>query len=732
MSTPETPNDREGALSRRRFLQTSATAASGLVLGLHLPLERGRGAALAGETDAASDLAPNAFVRIGPDDVVTVTIKHIEFGQGPMTGLATPVAEELDVEWSQVRAELAPADDTRFAHTWAPMQMTGGSTAMANSYDQMRRAGATARAMLLQAAAARWGVPVESLETVPGRVREKQGKRSARYGELVAAAAKLSPPDPASVALKDPKDFRLIGTDLPRLDTPGKVDGSAVYTIDVKRPGMLTVVIARPPRFGARVVKVDDTKARAVPGVVDVKTLDEGVAVYAKGFWPAKKGRDRLEIEWDESGTERRDSAAVIDAYRALAKRPGARAEGARGDADAAFEGAAQVIEAEYVFPYLAHAPMEPLDAVIEKDGADYRIWMGSQGATRDREAFAEEFGVPLERIHIDIQLAGGSFGRRSTHRAEFARETAHAFQAIGERTPLKVMWSREDDIQGGFYRPIYVHRLKGAIDADGQPLAWRQVIVGQSVRSGGRKAPDDPVDRTTVEGVSNLAYAVPNLDVSVHSPHFEVPVLWWRSVGHTHTGYTAETFVDELLAAGGRDPVAGRLALLADHPRHRAALEAVAAAADWGRKAPEGRAYGVAVHESFKSVVAQIAEVGADANGRPKVHRIWCAVDCGVAVNPDIVKAQMEGGIGYGLGAALTGEITLARGRVVQSNFHDYHPIRIDDMPRVDVTIVPSTASPTGVGEPGVPPAAPAVANAWAALTGERLRRLPFRAPAA
>ncbi|MEM7413700.1 MAG: xanthine dehydrogenase family protein molybdopterin-binding subunit [Myxococcota bacterium] len=719
----------DSGVSRRRFLQAGLGASAGLVLACHLPAKSRPSA----EAPDGPPLAPNAFVTITPDDQVVVTCKHIEFGQGPLTGLATLVAEELDADWSQVRGELAPADPSKYAHTWAPIQFTGGSTAMANSFLQMRQAGATARALLVQAAANRWQVPTTKIETAKGVVREIGGEgRSARFGELVGDAAKLTPPE--EVPLKDPKDFRLIGTKLAKLDTAAKTDGSAVYTIDIDRPGMLTTLVAHPPRFGAKVRSVDDTKARAVPGVEDVQVLPEGVAVYARGFWAAKQGRERLEIEWDESGTEQRDSARVIAEYRELAKRPGLPA-GARGDTKQALGRSKQVLEAEYVFPFLAHAPMEPLDCVIEKQGERYVIWAGSQSPSRDLGALADELGVPVESIDIQVQFAGGSFGRRSQHKSQFAREAAHALQAIDARAPVKLLWTREDDIQGGFYRPIYVHRMRGGIDANGDITAWQQVIVGQSVQKGSANAArfvKDGVDLTSVEGVSNLSYGIPNLDVSLHSPDVGVPVLWWRSVGHTHTAYSAESFIDELLAAGGRDPVEGRLALLGEHPRHAEVLRKAAEMADWGRTLAPGRARGVAVHESFGSVVAQVVEVRADDDGSPKVEHVWCAVDCGLAVNPDIVRQQMEGGVGYGLGAALLDEITLSKGKVDQSNFHDYRPIRIDDMPQVDVHIVPSANAPSGVGEPGVPPVAPAVSNAWAVLTGERFRRMPFRNPSA
>ncbi len=718
----------EIGVSRRRFLQTTAATGVGLVLGCHLPGKAMHGA----ETQRGSQVfAPNAFLRITPDDLVIVTVKHIEFGQGPLTGLATLIAEELDADWAQVRGELAPADVTRYAHTFGPVQFTGGSTAMANSFLQMRKAGATAKAMLVAAAAQEWSVSTEKVRVERGIVFELGGSRSKRFGELAEAAAKLEVP--AEVVLKKPEDFVLIGTHVPKLDTAAKTTGETVYTIDVQRPGLLTTLVAHPPRFGSKVKKLDDTNARAVADVEEIKVLPEGVAVYARGYWAAKKARDLLEIDWDEAKSENRDSQALITEYQELARKPGLPA-GLRGDPNAALADAKTVIESEYVFPFLAHAPMEPLDCVIEKQGDGYEVWMGAQSASRDQAAFAEELGVNIDQIQLNIQFAGGSFGRRAQHKSEFAREAAHALQAIDARAPIKLLWSREDDIQGGFYRPIYVHRLKGGLDAEGNIVAWQQVIVGQSVQRGGSLETmfvKNGVDLTSVEGAANLSYAVPNLDVSLHSPVLDIPVLWWRSVGHTHTGYTSEAFIDELLVAGGRDPVEGRIALLAAHPRHRGVLQAAAEMANWGSKPPEGRARGVAVHESFGTVVAQVAEVSQNAVGGPKVERVWCAVHCGLAVNPDIVKAQMEGGIGFGLGAALRNEVTLAKGRVVQSNFHDYQPIRIDDMPQVEVKIITSAEPPTGVGEPGVPPIAPAVSNAWSALTGDRFRRLPFRGQA-
>lgn len=717
-------------ISRRDFLRHSAMAGAGLVIGVHLPrVSRAQsGAASVIQGDGEGVFAPNAFIRIAPDDTVTVLSKHIEFGQGPYTGLATLVAEELDADWSQMRAESAPARVDLYKNLAFGMQGTGGSTAMANSYEQMRRAGAAARAMLVAAAAAEWGVPADGITVEQGVVIHEASGRTVRFGELAGRAAATSVPE--NVTLKSPEAFRLIGKRLPKLDSRIKSTGEAVFTFDVTRPGMLTVLVAHPSRFGARVKSVDDTAARQIKGIVDVKTIPAGVAVYGRSFWAAKKGRDVLEIEWDESGTESRSSSDIVAAYRKLAQSPGTPAA-SRGDVESGLAGAAATLEAEYEFPYLAHAPMEPLDCVIELNEGRCEAWLGSQLQTVDQQTIGDVLGMQPDQVTINTMLAGGSFGRRAQPDSGFAREAAEALKALGPNAPpIKLVWTREDDIRGGRYRPIYVHRLRGGLDDRGEIVAWEQVIVGQSIVAGSPFAGmiQEGIDPTSVEGARDLPYSVPNLSVSLHSPEVGVPVLWWRSVGHTHTGFATEAFLDELLARAGRDPVEGRLALLKEHPRHAGVLRAVAKLADWGAPLPDGRARGVAVHKSFNSYVAEIAEVSRDDNGYPRVHKVWCAVDCGVAVNPNVITAQMEGGIGYGLGAALFDEITLEDGRVVQSNFHNYRSLGIDEMPEIEVTIVRSAESPTGVGEPGVPPIAPAVANAWAALTGERVRRLPFR----
>ncbi len=721
--------------SRRDFLKTGA----GLTLAFVIPGVRAAGPAgpgMAGSADAlaAGAFAPNAFVRIGADNSVTVIAKHLEMGQGTYTGLATLVAEELDAAWEQVVVEGAPADASRYNNLlWGPTQGTGGSTAIANSFEQMRQAGAAARAMLVQAAAERWQVPATELTVKAGVVGHQASSRRASFGELAEAAARL--PVPEQVRLKDPKDFTLIGKHVPRTDSVAKTTGSALFTQDVKLPGMLVAVVAHPPRFGATVRNIDDSAARAVPGVAEVVRIPTGVAVLAGDYWTAKKGRDALKLDWDESAAYRGSSKGIVADYRRLAATPGAVAR-RDGDAEGTLARADKVLEAEFVLPFLAHAAMEPMNCVMRLDAQGCEVWNGEQLHTGDQFALADLFGLKPEQIRIHMLYAGGSFGRRANPQSDYVLETGHIVKAIGGRAPVKLVWSREDDMRAGHYRPLYLHRLRATPDADGKPLAWAHRVVGQSIMAGTAFAQimiKDGVDATSVEGASNLPYAIPHLDVDLHTTNAEVkvPVQWWRSVGSSHTAFSTEVFLDELAAAAGADPVAYRLALLAEHPRHAAVLQLVAEQAGWSKPLPPTQAgkrgRGVAVHESFHSYVAQVVEVTVEADGSFRVDRVVCAVDCGIAVNPDVIRAQMEGGIGFGLAAALSGAITLEDGLVEQSNFHDYTVLRIDQMPAVEVHIVPSAEKPTGVGEPGVPPIAPALANALFAATGKRIRTLPI-----
>ncbi len=713
-------------LSRRRFLQSGA----GLTLGFCLP-----GLAISGDDVKKTTLfEPNAFLRIDSDNTVTVISKHLEMGQGTYTGLATILADELDADWSRVRVEGAPADATRYNNLlWGPMQGTGGSSAIANSWEQLRKAGATGRAMLVSAAARQWQVEADAIEVRDSVVSHPASGRKASFGELATAAA--NEPVPDDVLLKDPSEFRLIGKQAKRQDSRDKTDGSARFTQDVFLPDMLVAVVAHPPRFGARVKSFDAGRAKSVKGVVDVVQIPQGVAVLAKDTWSAKKGRDALSVSWDQESAFKLGTEEIFARYRELAGTPGAVAR-QQGDAEQALSGAAKVLSASYDFPYLAHAAMEPMDCIIRLSGDGCEVWNGEQMQTADQMALAKLFGLKPEQIKINMLYAGGSFGRRANSHADYLLEAAQIVKAIDGRAPVKLIWLREDDMHAGYYRPLFHHRLEAAIDSQGKLTGWRHRLVGQSILAGSPMAgmiKEDGIDPVSVEGAANLPYAIPNLRVELHTPtDIAVPVLWWRSVGSTHTAFSTETFLDEIAQATGKDPVAWRLELLAKHPRHAGVLKLAAEKAGWDKPLEEKpghrRGRGVAVHESFRSFVAQVAEVSVREDGSVKVDRVVCAVDCGVAVNPDVIRAQIEGSVGFALSAALHQEITLDEGRVDQNNFDTYPLLRIGEMPRVEVHIVASDAAPTGIGEPGVPPLAPAVANAIAAATGKRLRRMPFR----
>ena len=730
------PIDEAGPVTRRTFLKVGAAAGAGLTLGVFGGDAAAQAKAAKAAGTAGSELAPNAFLRIAPDSTVTVIVKHVELGQGTYTGLPMLVADELDAAWTQVRVEGAPADAKRYANLlWGTAQGTGGSTAMANSFEQYRQAGAAARAMLVAAAAERWKVPPDSIAVKNGVLTHASG-RKATFGELATAAAKQ--PVPAAPKLKDPKDFVYIGKGAPRTDSKAKSTGAATFTQDVKLPGMLTALVAHPPRFGAKVKSFDPASVQTVAGVRYVVQVPNGIAVVATNFWTAKKGRDALRIEWDDATGFKYSSADILAEFKRLAATPGAVARN-DGDAAAALAKAPRKLDAAYEFPYLAHAAMEPMNCVVRLDADRCEVWNGEQFQTGDQAALAKALDLAPEQVTIHQLFAGGSFGRRASSQSDYLLEAAAIAKALavqGKRgVPVKLVWTREDDMRAGYFRPAYYHTLQAGLDADGQVVAWQHRIVGQSILAGTMfesMMVKNGVDSTSVEGASTLPYAIANLHVDLHSPQVAVPVLWWRSVGSTHTAYATETFIDELAMAAGKDPVAFRKALLAGKPRHLAALALAAQKAGWGEplaaaQAGEKRGRGVAVHESFNTVVAQVADVTVRADNTFRVDRVVCAVDCGLAVNPDNVRAQMQGGIGFGLSAVLYGAITIKGGGVEQSNFHDYPVLRIDAMPAVDVHIVPSTEKPTGVGEPGVPPIGPAVANALAAATGKRLRKLPL-----
>ena len=707
--------------SRRRFLQSSAAIAGGLVIGFWLPAVRGR-LAFAQEAKKAP-VHPNAFLRIGADGTCTVMVKHLEFGQGVLTSLPMIVAEELECDWSRVRAELAPAAP-EYAHTAFGMQMTGGSSSVWNSFDQLRTVGAQARTMLVQAAAEQWKVKPEECRAEKGFVVGPGGKR-AGFGDLAAAAGKL--PVPEKVALKDPKAFKLIGKPTPRLDSAAKVDGTARFGLDVDKVDGKKVHVAcvlHAPAFGARLKTFKADKLKSVPGVTHVVQLANGVAVVATNFWAAKTARDMIEADWEMPASPV-SSEALAAQFRSLAQTPGLAAKKA-ANADAV-KNAPKKIVAEYEVPFLAHAAMEPLNCTVavRPDGAE--IWVGSQFQTVDQGAAARVLGLKPEQVKLHTMLAGGGFGRRANPVSDYITE-ACAVAALA-KVPVKTVWTREDDIRGGFYRPLYVHRAEIGLDASGNILGWNHAIVGPSIVGGTAfeaMMVKEGVDPTSTEGVADTPYDIPNLSVSLHTVKTAVPVLWWRSVGHSHSAFVMETLIDEIAAAQNKDPVKLRRELLAKSPRVLKVLDTAAAKSNWGSALPKGVARGIAVHESFGSVCAHVAEVSLEGN-TPRVRKVVTAFDCGLVVNPLTVEAQLQSAIAFGLGAALFSRITVKDGKVDQSNFHDYRVLRMNEMPQVEVHLVGGGDKPTGAGEPGVPPIAPAVANALFALTGKRVRTLPI-----
>lgn len=706
--------------SRRSFLKASALLGGGLVVAFVVP--GGKRLAFAQDAPAAAALTPNAFLRIGADDSITVLLAHSEMGQGIWTTLPMLIAEELDADWSNFKVEHAPAAPV-YASSVFGMQGTGGSTTTWSEFDRYRQVGATARAMLVQAAAARFGVATSACRTENGVVIA--GDQRARYGELADDAGKLAVP--TDVALKAPADWKVIGKPTRRLDTPEKINGSAVFGMDIQFEGLKTAVVARPPVFGATVKSFDPASALAVPGVRKVVQVPSGVAVVADHFWAAKKGRDALSVDWDLGPNAGLDSGKLLAQYRELAKTDGANA-GRAGDARARIAASAKVIEAEYHVPYLAHAAMEPLNCTVRISDDKCELWVGTQFQTVEQNVAAGITGLKPEQVEVNTPFLGGAFGRRATPTADVVTQSVHVAKAAG--MPVKTVWTREDDTQGGYYRPMVLERARIALGDDGLPTAWDHVLVGQSIMAGTPFAGSikDGVDSSSVEGVNDSPYIKGLADhrVDLHSPTSGVPVLWWRSVGHSQNAFVMESLVDELAHAAGKDPLDYRRALLKDHPRHLGVLNLAAEKAGWGSPLPAGRARGIAVHESFGSYVAQVAEVSVE-DGAVRVHRVSCAIDCGVAVNPLMIAAQMESGIAFGLSAALYGKITLKDGRVQQSNYHDYPVLRLPGMPAVDTHIVASSEKPGGVGEPGLPPIAPAVANAVFALTGQRLRTLPL-----
>ena len=720
-TNPAAQNPEVQIPSRRKFFKDSAALAGGLVIGFYLP-QGGR--AYAAEARPQPVYPPNAFIHIAPDNNITIVVNKSEMGQGVYTSLPMLIAEELEADWSRISVMSAPVAAV-YNHTAFGMQMTGGSSSVPSSWDQLRRVGASGRLMLIRAAAQQWGVPESECHAENSEVIHAASGQRASYGALADAANKL--PMPEHVVLKSPRDFKIIGKPTRRLDTPAKINGSAQFGLDVYLPGMLTVLIARSPVFGGKVKHFDATEARKVAGVQGVYQVPTGIAVAASGFWPAKTARDLLTIEWNEGPGASLTTPKMFAEYLELAKTPGAVAR-KDGDPAKGMKEAHKTLSAEYEVPYLAHAAMEPLNVVVDLKPEHCTIWTGTQAQTMDRNMAAKIAGLKPEQVEVHTTFLGGGFGRRANPRSDFVMEAVQVAVAI--KQPIKVVWTREDDTQGGNYRPMWADRIAAGIAKNGKPVVWAHTIVGQSIVAG---TPfegfmvHNGIDATSVEGAADVPYMIPNFQVDLHTTSNEVPVQWWRSVGHSHTAFVVETMIDELAHLTNKDPVAYRMELLPADSRCRGVLKLAAEKAGWGRKKLRaGHAYGAAVHKSFNSYVAEVAEVSL-GNGKIRVHRVFAAVDCGQMINPDGVQQQIESAIVYGLSAALHGAITLDKGRVMQSNFNDYVPLRYSEMPRVEVHFVASSESPSGIGEPGLPPIAPAVANAVFKLTGKRMRRMPF-----
>jgi isoquinoline 1-oxidoreductase beta subunit len=687
--------------SRRSFLRTGATVTGGLLVGTSLPFR-------AAKAQGAAKL--NAWVHVGADDAVTLFIHKAEMGQGTVTSLAMLLAEELECDWKKIRTEFPGID-----RAYGPNQGVVGSQSIRGSWQPLRKAGATAREMLVQAAAQQWAVAPSQCRAENGAVVNTATNARLSFGALADAAAKVPPP--ANVALKDAAQFRVIGKSHARLDTPGKVNGSAKFGIDARLPGMLFAVAERSPVFGGKVASFDATAAKAVPGVKHVVQISSGVAVVADNTWSANQGRKALKIQWDEGANGHLTSAEISRRFVERAQQPGAVAK-KEGDAAAGLAGAAKKIEAVYEVPYLAHAPMEPLNctADVRADGCD--VWASTQGQTAAHQAAVGITGLKPEQVKVHTLYMGGGFGRRA--RADYVSEAVEVSKAIG--APVQLTWMREDDMQQDWYRPAsYVHFAAG-LDAEGWPVALTSRIVCPPF--GGIR---DGLSRTGVEGVADLAYAIPNVLVDYHAEDPGIPVSYWRSVGYSQNTWFLESFIDEIAASGGKDPFELRRRLVAGNPRLKAVLELAAEKAGWGKPLPKGHGRGIAFSTNVGSLTAEVAEVSV-TDGKLRVHRVVCAVDCGQVINPAGLEQQMQSGIVFGLTAALKGSITLDRGRVQQGNFHQYDMLRIDEMPAVEVHMVPSTATPGGIGEASVPAIAPAVTNAIFAATGKRVRQLPIR----
>lgn len=709
-------------MDRRDFMQAAALATGGLLLSFFVP-QKSPVAAL-----PAQGFSPNASLRIDPDDTIRIILNKVEMGQGIWTTLAMLIAEELDCDWTRIRVEHRVIEGPHIDESMWVLS-TGGSDTTRSEFDRYRTTGAIARTMLVQAAAQRLGVAPEQCTTAGGYVQAGANRLS--YGSLAADAARLPVPE---VRLRDRSEWKLLGSrhngaQAPqKLDIPDKVNGKAQYGIDIHFPGMLTAVLERCPVFGGKVRSFDASEALRVPGVRKVVQVPEGVAVLAAHSWAAIQGRKALRVEWDSDGRRNPDSSAQMAQYRQVASQSGLVTQ-AKGDITSAWQRVKTVYEHEFCFPYLAHSPMETLNCTVKLSANRCEVWTATQSSSLHRQEVARSLGFRDEQVTFYTPSMGGSFGRRGSFGNDWVMEAVHIAQASGEA--VKLIWTREDDIRGGYYRPVYLHRVKIGMNAAGAPAAWKHDVVGQSLFVNTVLEKDiapNGLDYSTVDGVNGSPYIAhcPDHSVVLHTTTNNIPVLAWRSVGNTHTAFVMETAIDELAVLAGADVVEYRKALLAGYPRHLAALTTAAEKAGWGNPLPAGHFRGVAVHQAMGSVVAQVVEISF-ANQNLKVHRVVCAIACGLAVNPDGIRAQMEGGIIYGLTAALFGEITIGQGAVQQSNFNDYRMLRMEEAPAIEVHIIEDDGKMGGAGEPGVAPIAPALANAFFAATGKRVRNLPL-----
>jgi isoquinoline 1-oxidoreductase beta subunit len=705
-------------LNRRTFLKTTAAVGGGLVIGSYIALDGTDADVL-----AAGSFEPNIWLKINSDDTVRIVLTQLEMGQGVMTSMPMHLAEELDMDWSKIKYEWAPADAKYGNPNFGGQQLTAGSNSVRGMWKILRGAGATARAMLVTSAAQTWNVPENSLTTEKGEVIHRASNRRAKYGTLVDKAAML--PVPKDVKLKDPKTFKLMGTDVPRLDIPEKVNGSAIFGIDVKLPGLLTARVARSPVFGGKLKNCNDTKAKAIPGVKDVVNISNGIAVVADNYYSATKGIQALEIEWDEGPLAQLTSPAIMAKYAELAKQPGKEAR-KQGNADAAYASAPKKFERVYEGPFLAHATMEPMNATADVRANSCDVYVPTQGQTACHMAAIAASGLPADKVKIHTTYLGGGFGRRGE--ADYVTEAVEISKIM--KAPVKVIWSREDDMQHDFYRPISYARMTGAVDASGKATVFTQHLVQQSLMKRLGSLPPNGVDFISMDGAATLPYSIPNIKVEYTEQDPGIPYGFWRSVGASFQGFAVEAFVDELASTAGKDPYEFRKAMLTSPQaaRHLAALNLAAEKAGWGKPLPAGHARGIAVMEAFGSILAQVTEVSVDAKGAVKVHRVVVSVDCGWVINPDTIRQQMEGGTIYGLSAALKGEITINKGRVVQRHFNDYQVVRHSEMPKIEVYLVPSLEEPGGIGEPSTALAAGSLVNAIYAATGKRVYKLPIK----